>query len=167
MTCVEASVAGVAGNDKAEVRTLYLLVQELVGLPRTKAEILSPYVRVTLGKVQFDTAVQEKTSSPAWLEKFAIELPALPVEINLQAWSRSDRGSNVLLGEASVTVTESLVGHYTDELVDMTPANLPATMIDTSRDEDAMVHCRLRLSSSFEEKDMSNLRCCSVLQSVP
>jgi len=26
------------------------------------------------------------------------------------------------------------------------------------------VHCRLRLSSSFEEKDMSNLRCCSVLQ---
>jgi len=52
MTCVEASVAGVVGNDKAEVRTLYLLVQELVGLPRTKAEILSPYVRVTLGKVQ-------------------------------------------------------------------------------------------------------------------
>jgi len=33
---------------------------------------------------QFDTAVQEKTSSPAWLEKFAIELPALPAEINLQ-----------------------------------------------------------------------------------
>jgi len=52
MTCVKASDAGVAGNDKAEVRTLYLLVQELVGLPRTKAEILSPYVRVTLGKVQ-------------------------------------------------------------------------------------------------------------------